>query len=144
MTIEDKIRDGKLQYDINREVAKILALSFGKIDTYEYLTVKGLLLSNQSQIIVQAKFTYFSLGKALEKQTEKQVDALKSLNLSSKTDELKQIEGIFPKNLFNDLIISKFTDIIQLQGIKSNKLDLHYLFFKEICNVQKKINIRRS
>ena len=97
MAIEDTIRDGKLQYDINREVAKILALSSGKIDTYEYLTVKELLLSNQSQIIVQAKFTYFSLGKALEKQTEKQVDALKSLNLSSKTDELKQIEGIFPK-----------------------------------------------
>ena len=32
-----------------------------------------------------------------EKQTEKQVDALKFLNLSNKTDELKQIEGIFPK-----------------------------------------------
>ena len=32
MTIVDKIRDGKLQYDINREAAKILALSSGKID----------------------------------------------------------------------------------------------------------------
>ena len=39
MTIEDKIRDEKLQYDINREAAKISGLSSGKIDKYEYLTV---------------------------------------------------------------------------------------------------------
>ena len=34
MAIDDKIRDEKLQYDINRESAKIAALSFGKIDKY--------------------------------------------------------------------------------------------------------------
>ena len=38
MTIEDDIRDEKLQYDINREAAKISALPRGKIDKYEYLT----------------------------------------------------------------------------------------------------------
>ena len=38
MTIEDQIKDKKLQYDINREAAKISALSSGKIDKYEYLT----------------------------------------------------------------------------------------------------------
>ena len=37
MTIEDQIRDEKLQYDINREAAKISALSSGKIDKYENL-----------------------------------------------------------------------------------------------------------
>ena len=56
-----------------------------------------MLPSGQSQIRQQAKFTYSPLGKSFEKQTEKQVDALKSLNLSNKTDELKQIEAIFPK-----------------------------------------------
>ena len=35
MTIEDQIKDKKLQYDINREAAKIAALSSGKIDKYE-------------------------------------------------------------------------------------------------------------
>ena len=35
MTTDDKIRDGKLQYDINRETAKISALSSGKIDKFE-------------------------------------------------------------------------------------------------------------
>ena len=38
MTIEDQIKDEKLQYDINREAAKISAFSSGKIDKYEYLT----------------------------------------------------------------------------------------------------------
>ena len=68
MTIEDQIKDEKLQYDINREAAKISALSSGKIDRYEYLTGEEILPSNQQQIIQQAKFTYSPLGKAFEKQ----------------------------------------------------------------------------
>ena len=85
MTINDQIKDEKLQYDINREAAKISALSSGKIHKYEYLTGEDILPSNQQQIIEQAKFTYSPLGKAFEKQIktikdqgEKQVDALKS------------------------------------------------------------------
>ena len=46
MTIDDRIRDGKLQYDINREAAKISALSSGKIDKYEYLKGAEILPSN--------------------------------------------------------------------------------------------------
>ena len=61
MTIEDQIRDEKLQYDIHREAAKISALSSGKIDKYEYLTGEKILPSNQQQIIDQAKFTYYPL-----------------------------------------------------------------------------------
>ena len=38
MTIDDKIRDKILQYDINREAAKISALSSSKINKNEYLT----------------------------------------------------------------------------------------------------------
>ena len=37
MTIEDQIKDEKLQYDINREPAKTSALSSRKINKYEYL-----------------------------------------------------------------------------------------------------------
>ena len=43
MIIDDKIRDEKLQYDINREAAKISALSSGKTDKYEYLTAETIL-----------------------------------------------------------------------------------------------------
>ena len=68
MTIDDKIRDEKLQDDINRKAAKILALSSNRIGKYEYLTREEILPSNQKQIIEQAKFTYSHLGKAFEKQ----------------------------------------------------------------------------
>ena len=63
MTINDQIRDEKLQYDLNREAAKIC-----KIHKYEYLTGEDVLPSNQQQIIEQAKFTSSPLGKAFEKQ----------------------------------------------------------------------------
>ena len=71
MTIDDKIKDEKLLYDINRETAQISALSSDKIDKYEYLTVEKILPSDQSRIIEQAKFIYSLLGKAFEKQIKR-------------------------------------------------------------------------
>ena len=68
MIIYDPIRDEKFQYDINREAAKVLALSSSKDDIYEYLNGKEILPSNQQQIIEQAKFTYSPIGKAFQKQ----------------------------------------------------------------------------
>ena len=68
MTIDDQIRDKKLQYDIDREAAKISAFSSGKIDKYEYPTGEEILPSNRKQIIDKAKFTYSPIGKAFEKQ----------------------------------------------------------------------------
>ena len=57
MTVADKIKDEKIQYDINIEAAKISALSSGKIDKYEYLPGEEILLSDQSRIIDENKFT---------------------------------------------------------------------------------------
>ena len=82
MKINDKIRDEKLQYDINREAAKISAVSSGKFDKYEYLTDEEILPSNQRQIIEQTKFTYSRLSKAFEKQKQ-----LKKRNSSRKTNK---------------------------------------------------------
>ena len=88
MTIENQVKDKKLQYDINREVAKISALSSGKIDKYKYLTGEEILPSNQRKIIEQAKFTYSPLEKAFEKQTktiedqgEKQIKAIQDKSI---------------------------------------------------------------
>ena len=85
MTINDQIKDKKLQYSINREAPKISALSTGKLHKYEYLTGEDILPSNQQQIIEQTKFTYSPLDKAFDKQIKttedqgkKQVDALES------------------------------------------------------------------
>ena len=86
MTINDQIRDEKIQYVINREAAKISALSPNNIHKYEYLTCEDIFPSYQQQIIEQARFTYAPLGKAFEEQItiedqgQKQVDALNTLN----------------------------------------------------------------
>ena len=83
MTIDDQIKSEKLQYDINRETAKISALSSGKFHKCGYLTGEEVLQSNKQQIIEQAKFEYSPLGKAFEKQVKtiedqgkKQIEAL--------------------------------------------------------------------
>ena len=95
MNIDDKIRDEQLQYDLNREAAKISVLSSGKINKYEYLTGEEILPSNQKQIIEQAKFTYSPLGKASEKliKTTEIKEKTKSKQFKIK-DRLKQLNLI--------------------------------------------------
>ena len=84
MATDDTFRDEKLQYNINREAVKALALSSGKIYKYEYLTGEEILPTNQSRVMEPAKFTYFLLGKGFEKQIktlvkqrENQIKAIK-------------------------------------------------------------------
>ena len=103
MTIDDKIKDEKLQNDINREAAKISALSFGKIDKYGYITGEEILPSDQKRVIKQAKFAYCHLGKTFEKHTKmiknqgiKQVEALKALK-PEENQELESTDSFFPK-----------------------------------------------
>ena len=124
MTINNQIRDEKLQYDINREAAKISALSSGKIHKYEYLTGEDILPSNQQQIIEQAKFTYSPLGKAFEKQIktiedqgEKQVEALKDLK-----DHREQLVNVNVNDDYEDkLLHSKEREIFR--KIYNKRLD---------------------
>ena len=121
MTIEDQIKDEKLQYDINREAAKISALSSGKIDKYEYLTGEEI-PSNQQQIIQQAKFAYSPLGKAFEKQIKTIEDQGKK---QVKAIQDKQIVNI-NKNDYKDdykdkLLLSKEREIFK--DIYNKRLD---------------------
>ena len=121
MTVEDQIRDEKLQYDINREAAKISALSSGKIDKYEYLTGGEILPSNQQQIIEQAKFSYSPSGKAFEKQTktikgqgEKQITAIQ--------DNKEQLVNINNGDDYkNKLLLSREREIFE--NIYNKRLD---------------------
>ena len=136
MTINDQIKDEKLHYDINRETAKISALSSGKLHKYEYLTGKDILPSNQQQIIEQTKFTYSPLGKAFEKQTKtiedqgkKQVDALEKL----KPEEAKPIKDTSNNQsratiIFNDLINKRKELMSQLyDSVDYNDLKFEYV-----------------
>ena len=148
MTIEDQIKDEKLQYGINREAAKISALSSGKIDKYEYLTGDEILPSNQRQIIEQAKFTYSPLGKAFEKQTktienqeekqtktiedqgEKQIKAIQDKSIENKKysnyDYRKELLLSEEREIFRDIYNDRLND--RLERVTQNIIpkDLRY------------------
>ena len=131
MTINDQIRDEKLQYDINREAAKISALSSGKIRKYEYLTGEDILPSNQQQIIEQARFTYSPLGKAFEKQIKtiedqgkKQVDALKVLDPKA-IESGSNNKSTITKEIYDKILEERMDEILEM----SNKIDYGQLIY---------------
>ena len=137
MTIDDQIRDEKLQYDINREAAKISTLSSGKIHKYEYLTGEDILPSNQQQIIEQAKFTYSPLGKTFEKQIKtiedqgkKQVEALKDLKPEEQTIAIENDSNgklLIQKEIYDKLLDDRADDIPEIaKEINYNKTDLSF------------------
>ena len=120
MTIEDQIKDEKLQYDINREAAKISALSSGKIDKYEYLTGEEIVPSNQQKIIEQAKFTHSPLGKAFEKQTKTIEDQGKK-QVKAIQDNKKLVNINNDDNYKDKLLLSKEREIFK--DIYNKRLD---------------------
>ena len=160
MTINDQIRDEKLQYSINREAAKISALSSGEIHKYEYLTGEDILPSNQQQVIKQVKFTYSPLGKAFEKQIkliedqgQKQVDALKDLKPKEQTKPIDDKSNNQSKAtiIFDDLInkrkkiMSEIHDSVDYNNLKFKYVGptkdvsfYEYMDSKELFNAIKK------
>ena len=63
--LDDKIKSNKAQHDLDREAAKISALSSGELEKYEYLAGKD--LGYKPEVIQKAKFKYFPLGKVFNK-----------------------------------------------------------------------------
>ena len=96
MTTDNQIRDEKLQYNINREAAKILALSSNNIGMYEYLTGEEILPSIQRKKKKKNKLNLLILlwEKRLRKKSHwrwrgKQVEALKYLKLKEQKKEIE-------------------------------------------------------
>ena len=146
MTINDQIKDEKLQYNTNKEVAKISALSSGKLHKYEYLTGEDILPSTQQQIIEQTKFTYSPLGKVFDKQIKtieyqgkKQVETLNTLKSDNKITIKKYIydpkDTPFisrQKEIFNKLIDERLEKITDLDE-RVNRDDLIYRYKGKVC-----------
>ena len=63
MIIDDQAKDEKLQYDINREAAKISAISSGKIDKYEYLASEYITIKSATNHRT-SKIYLFYFGKS--------------------------------------------------------------------------------
>ena len=160
MTINDQIRDENLRYDIDREAAKISALSSGKLHKYEYLTGEDILPSNQQQIIQQAKFTYFPLGKAFEKQIKAVEDQGKKqvygLEKSRPKEETKPIEDESNNQskatiMFNELINKRKELMSELYvSIDYNNLKFEYVgstkdgTFYEYKDAKELLNMRKN
>ena len=93
--LDDKIKVNKAQYDLDRETAKISALSSGELEKYEYLTGED--LGYKPDVIQKAKFEYSPLGKVFNKgldESDKKEGLLKRLkNIEGKNkDQLNEIE----------------------------------------------------
>ena len=86
---DNTIRLNQAQYDLDRQNAKISALSSGELDRYEYLSGEG--LGYKPDIVQKAKFEYSPLGQDFNKglkTDEKQVGLLKRLkNIEDKTNK---------------------------------------------------------
>ena len=156
-TINDQIRDEKLQYNINREAAEVSALSSGKVYKQEYLTGEDILPSNQQQIIEQDRFTYFSLGKAFEKQLktvgdkgEKQIKAIQDQGQVKRIKQYAYDAEDTPlilkqKEIVNELVDKRLEEITNLDKnnltykYKGNTADGKFDKFDNALNIIKKI-----
>ena len=106
MTTNDPIRDEKLQYDINRKAAELSALSSGKIDKYEYFTGEEILLSNQQQIIEQAKFTYSSLDNTYDNEDTPLISKQKEIFNELADKKIEEITNLDKQVNPDDLLYS--------------------------------------
>ena len=129
MTINDKTRDEKLQYDINRKAAKISPLLSRKTDKYEYLTKEEMLPSNQRQTIEQAKFAYSPLENAFEKnktktikyQGENQINAIEDPGQQLDNEQLDNKQQDTKQSGNKGLLLSKEREIFK--NIYNKRLD---------------------
>ena len=125
-----KIKQNESQYDLDREAAKISALSSNNLDKYELLTGEDLDLKPST--IEQAKFEYSPLGKIFNKglsQEDKKEGVLKGFkNIKDKNEEL-----------INTINTTKATK--NKTNIQSEKLiyDVNHSFakLKNIDNIKK-------
>ena len=122
-----KIKQNESQYDLDREAAKISALSSNNLDKYEYLTGKDLGLKPSA--VEQAKFEYSPLGKIFNKGLSED---------DKKEGLLKRLKNIEDKNKVKNKDIKEVTDFVD-QPLSSEANEL----IEEIKTIQKNVNNRK-
>ena len=137
MILDDKIKANKAQYVLDREAAKISALSSGELEKYEYLTGED--LGYKPDVIQKAKFEYSPLGKVFNKglnESDKKEGLLKSLkNIEDKSGgQLKMIET----KKDNQLGIKSAADIVD-EKLSSEAKDI----LAKLTNQEKLIKYKR-
>ena len=147
-----KIKQNESQYDLDREAAKISALSSNNLDKYELLTGEDLCLKPST--VEQAKFKYSPLGKIFNKglsEVDKKEGLLKRLeNIKDKNEELikrfsttnkapKNKTNIHSKKLIYDVNHS-FAKLKNIDNIKKLSLDSMFNLMKEYYKIFNSLN----
>ena len=138
--LDDKIKAKKAQYDLDREAAKVSALSSGELEKYEYLAGED--LGYKPDLVQKAKFEYSSLGKAFNTrldESDKKEGVLRRLeNTEGKNkDQLDAIKEHGKKQL--DAI--KYQRKKQLDAIEKQKIDRPKIIEKDkIVSLENRID----
>ena len=132
-SLNRKIKQNESQYDLDRETAKISALSSNNLDKYELLTGEDLNLKPST--IEQAKFEYSPLGKVFNKGLSKDDNKeglLKRLkNIKDKNEKPLEVKDKAKEN------IKEVTDFVD-QPLSFEVKQL----IEEINNIQKDVDYR--
>ena len=132
-----KIKQNESQYDLDREAAKISALSSNNLDKYELLTLEDLGLKPST--IQQAEFEYSPLGKIFNKglsEDDKKEGVLKRLkNIKDKNKELINTINTTNKATKSDVLTYNtkysFVKLKNTDAIKKLPFDLMFNLMKE-------------
>ena len=135
--LNKKIKQNEVQYDLDREAAKISALSSNNLDKYEYLTGED--LDIKPSTIEQAKFEYSPLGKIFNKglsEEDKKEGLLKKLkNIEDKNEQQLQVikdQGGKQLEQLKNIDKSKTLKIIDKISKKNNEANKILSEFKKI------------
>ena len=122
--LNKKIKQNEAQYDLDRETAKISALSSNNLDKYEYLTDEDLGLKPNT--VEQAKFEYPRLGKIFNKGLSEE---------DKKEGLLKRLKNIEDENKVKNKDKKEVTDFVD-QPLSFEAREL----IKEIKTIQKNVD----
>ena len=136
-TIDNKIEQNKTQYDLDRQTAKISALSAGNFNKCEFLTGKDVLPEKDlsEKAVTLKRFEYLPLGKELKAQTSVAKEQYQGLIKPFRPDEKKEstIKNYNKSNLMYDRKCSfyKYRDSEEFNNISFKS---KYLFLFEFFN----------
>ena len=133
--LDRKIKQNESQYNLDREAAKISALSSNSLDKHELLTGQDLGLKPST--VEQAKFEYSPLGKVFNKglsEDDKKEELLKRLKNIEDTDKVENKA----KNKVENKDKIEVTDFVD-EALSSKAKEL----LKEIKIIQKNVNCRK-
>ena len=120
--LDDKIRANKAQYDLDRQAAKISALSSGELEKYEYLT--GEALGYKPDVVQKGKFEYSPLEEPFNK-------AFKKDDKNKKVIEHENDLVYNSVHNFNKYSVSSFNEISSIDS----KFDTINKFYKDLLKL---------